>query len=165
MKQKTKTCTLCNESLSLDSFAVHSTGKYRVRARCRACISAQSSTANGRLNAERRKRYAEDPEYRALISERNRRLRYGLTGDDFRARLASQGGRCAVCRTADPGTKDWHIDHDHSCCPGMRSCGACVRGLLCTQCNTGLGMFGDDTERLHAAAVYLLRTRNVLGGQ
>jgi hypothetical protein len=31
------------------------------------------------------------------------------------------------------------IDHDHVCCPGRKSCGACVRGPVCSACNTRLG--------------------------
>lgn len=26
-------------------------------------------------------------------------------------------------------------DHDHECCPGARSCGVCVRGIVCYDCN------------------------------
>lgn len=38
------------------------------------------------------------------------------------------------------------IDHDHRCCPGDVSCGKCVRGIVCSRCNTGIG----HAERLIA---------------
>jgi hypothetical protein len=45
-----------------------------------------------------------------------------------------------------------HVDHDHSCCRGVRSCGKCVRGIACEPCNKGIGAFGDDPERLMRVA-------------
>jgi len=62
---------------------------------------------------------------------------------------AFQDARCAICHTADPGGHgQWTIDHDHRCCPGIGSCGQCVRGLLCGQCNLMLGYANDQPERL-----------------
>lgn len=73
------------------------------------------------------------PEYQ---KRRARMRRYGLTVEQYDFLLESQGGRCAVCRSHSPGpTENWHIDHDHRCCDGNRSCGKCVRGLLCQECN------------------------------
>lgn len=79
---------------------------------------------------------------------------YGITRDDFEAILDAQEGLCALCGD-DPGTESLHIDHDHSCCPGNRSCGVCVRSLICGTCNRGLGMFRDDRDLLLNAAAYV----------
>ena len=81
--------------------------------------------------------------------------RKGLTTEMVQALLDTQGGLCAIC--ADELTAP-HIDHDHSCCPGYRSCGRCVRGLLCASCNHMLGKAHDRPEVLEAAASYLRRS-------
>ena len=64
------------------------------------------------------------------------------------------GSNCEICG-AKPETPC--IDHDHTCCPGDRSCGECVRGLLCSNCNAGLGQFRDSQEALRGAVEYLDR--------
>jgi len=90
--------------------------------------------------------------------------RYGVDRAGYDRLVAAQGGRCAICGTADPGPgyERWSIDHDHACCPGSESCGHCVRGLLCRNCNVGLGHFDDDPDRLLAATAYLLSRADVL---
>ena len=49
------------------------------------------------------------------------------------------------------------VDHDHSCCPGNDSntCGNCVRGILCSNCNSGAGLLGDSSLKLRGLADYL----------
>lgn len=89
-------------------------------------------------------------------SERDRRRtlrKYGLTEQDWAMLLAAQGGRCAICRTDTPGGRGerWHIDHCHEA--------GTVRGLLCHNCNVGLGNFKDDPSLLIAAADYLKARR------
>jgi len=51
------------------------------------------------------------------------------------------------------------IDHDHSCCPGSKSCGQCVRGFLCTTCNTAIGMIYENPATALALANYLKKTK------
>lgn len=89
-------------------------------------------------------------------NDRGLRSKYGLTREAYDEMKAHQGGGCAICGAPESlrGTR-LAVDHDHSCCPGRRSCGACVRGLLCNECNTLLGKAGDDPERLMRAARYL----------
>lgn len=90
----------------------------------------------------------------------HRLWRYGLTSEAYEALLVAQRARCAICGTDDPRDARvtlWTVDHDHACCPGPRSCGRCIRGLLCGPCNKGLGMFGDNPAVLESAAAYLRR--------
>jgi hypothetical protein len=91
--------------------------------------------------------------------DRNRKMRimYGITTDDYARLLDEQGGCCAICGRVNESGVEYAVDHDHACCPGRNACGKCVRGLLCSPCNTGLGMFRDDPEVLGAAAAYLRR--------
>jgi hypothetical protein len=63
---------------------------------------------------------------------------------------------CWICgHVPGPSDRRLAVDHDHRCCAEGGSCGKCIRGLLCRACNQGLGQFGDDPERLEAAAAYL----------
>ncbi len=91
--------------------------------------------------------------------QKQRLKRFGLSAQDYASMLASQSGRCAVCGTDTPRGQfnTWHIDHDHRCCPDSSSCGRCVRGLLCNNCNVGLGNLQDDPDVLRKAIEYLER--------
>lgn len=73
--------------------------------------------------------------------------RYGTTVAWFDKTLEEQGGACAICRVV-PEKYRLHIDHCHS--------SGRVRGLLCNSCNTGIGHFHDDPERLARAIGYVL---------
>jgi hypothetical protein len=78
------------------------------------------------------------------------RAKYGITHDDFDALAAEQEGRCAICGGTPVGPgKRLHVDHCHA--TGV------VRGLLCGNCNTAIGLMADDSERLLAAVAYLSR--------
>jgi hypothetical protein len=75
--------------------------------------------------------------------------KYGLTDGQFEDMWIAQDGRCAICRTelVRTGMKSCNIDHCHN--TGR------VRGILCRGCNWGVGILGDDPDRLEAAARYL----------
>lgn len=84
---------------------------------------------------------------------------YRLRMPEYLAILDHQGGVCAICRRPFKNSKSTHVDHDHACDhpgKGMLSCPECVRGVLCTRCNSGMAIL-DDVERLKAAIDYLGR--------
>jgi hypothetical protein len=78
---------------------------------------------------------------------------YGLTWDQYEQMVIRQNGVCAIC--LKPPGRAFDIDHDHACCAGGTSCGKCVRGLLCFNCNSALGKLKDDVEALERAVIYL----------
>lgn len=83
------------------------------------------------------------------------KYKYGITYEDYERMLAEQGGCCAICGSSDSGGRGrFHIDHDHSCCPTQKTCGKCLRGLLCSTCNTRLGIV--ESEWFAKARNYLL---------
>jgi hypothetical protein len=94
-----------------------------------------------------------DPAARARWNRTYRLSQYGLTPDQFARLLEVQGYACGMCREPFEDHEPICIDHDHACCPDeKRSCGRCLRGLLCTDCNTALGHI---EKRLAIAKAYL----------
>ena len=78
--------------------------------------------------------------------------KYNISLLEYEEMMEEQGGRCAICKRT---TDKFVVDHDHACCPGDKSCGDCVRGLLCNPCNLMLGFAGDSLKVLDEAINYL----------
>lgn len=71
---------------------------------------------------------------------------YGLTVDSYERMRNGQSGMCAICLTP-PRRGRLYVDHCHK--------SGRVRGLLCSDCNLGLGKFNDDADRVLRASKYL----------
>lgn len=165
-----KTCPVCKHPLPAteEFFYPQPGGQYGLSSRCRSCHSRKSYES--RIKRETQMQ----PSVRAEYYRRTELLRkYGLTPEEFDARWEAQGRCCAICGTAELGQRNTgdgprrpSVDHDHSCCPGQRTCGNCLRDLLCMNCNLGIGNFQEDPAVLRAAAEYLERWRlSEHGGQ
>jgi hypothetical protein len=109
------------------------TRRYRERHPERVRASKRANyLAYWEKNAEYRRAY--HAAHREMYLENNRTARHGITRTIRDWMYESQDRACAGCHTPMPDAK-LEVDHDHACCPGSRSCGRCVRGLLCRTCN------------------------------
>jgi hypothetical protein len=134
------------------TYGAYQQHRLRKEPACEPCMEAQRE-----YKRKHRNEYQMTPEVRRRRLESYRKFNTGLTDGDFDRIFASQERCCAICGSAEPGGRGtWAIDHDHACCSGRRSCGQCVRGVLCMNCNMALGLFHDDAGRLNAAADYIL---------
>ena len=85
-----------------------------------------------------------------------RRSQYSIPHGWYEQTLAKQKGVCAVCEKPCSSGLNLAVDHDHRCCASSgRSCGFCVRGLLCRSCNHLLGNAKDSPRILANAITYL----------
>jgi hypothetical protein len=130
------------------------------RSRVLATNHRYSTAHKEEIAAKARHKWATDAEFRerGLAASRARdshadklKQTYGLSTADYNAMLRQQNGACAICRRTS--AERLCVDHCHKTNR--------VRGLLCRKCNTGLGCYGDDPERIEAAIAYLqARGRN-----
>ncbi|GAB3807932.1 hypothetical protein GCM10027605_39240 [Micromonospora zhanjiangensis] len=126
-----KWCPDCDQIKAIDEFPRIKKGSGR-HTYCKPCHNLRGKETRQRL-------YGGSREYHL-------RRRYGVGEKEFQELLSEQGGVCAICGAADPQ----HLDHDHRT--------NWVRGILCFNCNGGLGQFRDSETRLAGAITYLRGT-------
>lgn len=136
METASKTCTVCKQHKPIEDFYFRLKSKPESgrHSNCKVCVRANVA------------KWQRDNNYRHNEKTKSYLLRskYGLTRDDLNAIIEAQGGRCLICNQQ---TEKLRVDHCHV--TGK------VRGLLCHGCNTGIGLLGEEPDRLEAAAAYL----------
>jgi len=161
-----KTCTKCNVEKPISEFYQHKSGKHGVASRCKKCCVAYAKQRNQSAKyrthqKEYQKEYRQRPEAKKRLKESrqtekgrlsNRRASlkqlYDLTLEGYNKLFQQQEGCCAICgRHQSVFKQRLHVDHDH----GTKR----IRGLLCSQCNLGLGNFRHDNCYLQNAIHYL----------
>lgn len=138
----TKVCGLCGVDKPLAEF--YSVKAYRGRDprqgwACKLCFLAYKN------------QYKSTP---AQDRKAQLKYKYGLTIEEYTALLLRQGGRCAICNSASTKrtrSAYFAVDHNHE--TGK------VRGLLCNNCNIGIGALEDSVTYLMNAVQYLEKTK------
>ena len=142
-----KTCQACATRLA--GYVLDPVHREKINARSRAWYYA-----NHKKSLKRNKEWWKAHPEKQQLKRRRRSLRtYGITISEFNEMLVSQNGCCAICGSDQPGKLGFHVDHDHE--TGLN------RGLLCSPCNVGIGMFKESVRLLRAAESYLLRDLSI----
>lgn len=151
----TKTCTRCRKPFPIEAYSLRPNGhgSYKRRSRCTDCESqeAQIYRANYpervRLAKKRTNQKPENKTKARIHSRRRSWRQMGLDPDAIETMLQN-AAHCAICGVSHT-KKRLGPDHDHK--TGQ------FRGLLCSKCNCGIGLFNDNPHLLERAAQYLKR--------
>jgi len=126
-------CPKCNKEKEISEFNKDKHTAFGVAIYCRKCTAEKSNLRY--VNFKR--------------NHRNTQLKsnYNITIDEYEKLLIQQNNGCAICGRDNNGKRMMCVDHCHST--------GGVRGLLCNNCNLGLGNFMDDIKLLENAIKYL----------
>lgn len=158
-----KTCITCQRSSNVVEFYRLKSGK--LDCYCNSCRKTKNREWRlSHLQTEREKERIwrnNNKEKRDLYSRKNQLKEYGITIEQYNNLLVKQENKCAICkRDKSSFHKSLCVDHDHLCCSKKNSsCGKCIRGLLCQDCNILLGSAHDNKEILKEAITYLETSR------
>ncbi len=148
-----KTCTKCNTIKDLVDFKSDNRRIDGKSSHCKMCCQIKNlewrSENRDKFNAIAKTWKQRNPTKHKECN-RNSTLKriYGIDSKTYDEMFTSQAGRCKVCNKHQSSlTKALAVDHCHITNR--------VRGLLCSDCNTGLGLFKDDLNVLEAAIKYL----------
>lgn len=149
-----KGCRICAVQSSRRHAA---TLNYPVSVSEQQCASCSRTLPASAFTTQKTRKTGLNRECRTCVSQKGQERRFGVPSGTYARQLADQDGCCAICGVTEELYRQacgrrFAFDHDHDCCDG---CVDCVRGLLCTLCNTALGGFKDDPSILERAAVYL----------
>lgn len=134
-----KVCLKCNLDKDISEYYFSYNKKFDknyIRRECKKCENLRSREYH---NKNKEKRKAQHKEWR-------NKTKYGLASGEYELILKSQNGVCAICKNKSE-RKNLAVDHSHKT--------GNVRGLLCNNCNNGLGRFMDNKSFLMAAIEYL----------
>ena len=156
-----KTCLECGEEKPLDSFYKDKRRKDNHGIYCKLCWKVKYCSSDEHKAARRLavKKHWDSKSNTVEFKQQRRtnqlKVLYNLTREQYDDLLSRQNNKCAICLSEFSDRRVPFVDHDHSCCKGNKSCGNCVRGLLCNLCNRALGYFQDNPATLDKAAAYI----------
>ncbi len=156
-----KVCCRCGIEKWLAEFSKNKLHPGGLSRQCRACVKyyrdrvlAKDPERIREANKKSSRRYSERYPERRI--EATMRFKYGIGLSEYAAMLERQGGGCAICGA--PPYRKGNGKRDVLCIDHCHAAGT-VRGLLCDNCNKGIGCFSDDPDTLERAANYLKSQR------
>ncbi len=117
---------------------------------CRPCALERVSNKWLTDPVYREKQLVNSRRYQKSLRWKERMLKrdYGLSLNDYQEMHRKQNGCCLICGISEESLKrPLNIDHNHHTNK--------VRGLLCCNCNTALGLFKENIKLMRGAIEYL----------
>lgn len=140
-----KVCNKCGAQKQLEDFVKDKRYESGRRNQCKRCYTNYMIEYYKKNQDQRGKKIKMNTKYVAPWK------RHHMTEEDFNKLFNMFDGKCHLCRQRDATS----IDHDHSCCKTNRSCGKCVRGILCRGCNTALGSLKENPDTIARLLDYI----------
>lgn len=132
-----KTCSICGVNKEVEDYYADIRAVDGLKSSCKVC----------HIKCCARSRSKKREQYREYMRGLNLASRYGITTLVYDEMFSDQKGVCKICKTTCPSGKKLAVDHCHT--TGK------IRGLLCINCNRGLGHLKDSTTLLFEAIKYL----------
>jgi hypothetical protein len=176
-----KKCTNCNQELTLLMFNKHKMGRFKLDSTCKNCkqhskdaskpylrkctecgLEATTTDMLPYFKKGKSFKYGRRPICKVCLKSREAKTRYkgmlerrckkfGISVVEYTNMVSTQNNSCAICKKHKDDFSGrgnaFHIDHCHI--------SGRVRGLLCSNCNTGLGQFKDNIKFMENAIQYL----------
>ena len=145
-----KVCPKCNKPKNDDEFYKQN-GK--PHGYCKICNSLKCKSYYKDHDEEIKEKVRSlEPDYKRHC---HLRTQYKLSVDSYYEQLAFQEHKCKICKKEFSKTIRPVVDHDHKCCPTKaKSCGNCLRGIICHKCNSILGYSFESEDILLEAIKY-----------
>lgn len=141
-----KECISCHQIKDLTLFSFKDKAKGRLSNKCKSCDAVYQKgrlESNPDLVREQWRKAQSKYDLSDKGRSKKRKYLYGLTQERYEQMLNEQEHKCAICTKLKPLV----VDHDHLTLQ--------VRGLLCQNCNVGIGKLGDNLVGLKLAVQYL----------
>lgn len=132
-----KLCRRCFESRSVSEFSRQAKSPDGLQFFCKPCF----------LEIRKKWKVANPAKQKRIDRRSDLKKKFGITVNEYDTMLKRQGGVCAICRKKCKSSRVLAVDHNHAT--------GAIRGLLCGNCNRGLGCYQDDKDLMRAAIAYL----------
>ncbi len=147
---KTKECTYCKQLKDVSCFYISRRDPSGLQKRCKDCCSEYAKIyriKNRKILNKNQRNFNKSQKGKVLERNKHLKKKYSMDIGVYNNMLSKQNNVCAICKNKCKKNKNLSVDHSHST--------GNIRGLLCNDCNVGLGFFQDNILLLESAKNYL----------
>jgi hypothetical protein len=149
---KTKICPSCKQDLLLEKFYFTNGARKRYSAYCKECSGKKIKEGYTYPETKKQKKQKYYYDNIERVRDTNYKKSFGIDLEEYSKKEALQDFKCKICFSKNKSGKKLAVDHDHA--TGK------IRDLLCSSCNSALGLLKEDIDILANMIEYLKRHKN-----